>query len=204
MASMLRVAAWLVAAGALASACGGGAAPTLEPLGREGEAGPTVEPPDRGVATLKLISTEFRLGHPIPAQYTCDGEGISPPLYWSAVPGETEAFTLIMDDPDAGGFVHWVLYDIDPSRASLVKGAGAVGSGALAASGIPGQNSFGDLGYGGPCPPDTDPAHTYQFFIYALDQKLGLEPGASANAVVEAIQGHVLGVAQVNTSYRRR
>ena len=72
---------------------------------------------------LKFSSFPFNPGESIPAEYTCDGEDVSPPLEWSGVPEDTESFALIVDDPDAPGrtFVHWVCFNIPGDRTRLVR-----------------------------------------------------------------------------------
>ncbi|HZJ72706.1 MAG TPA: YbhB/YbcL family Raf kinase inhibitor-like protein, partial [Planctomycetota bacterium] len=50
--------------------------------------------------SLVLSSPAFAEGQPIPAAYTCDGPGRSPPLSWSGAPPGTQSFVLIVDDPD--------------------------------------------------------------------------------------------------------
>src|SRR5580658_2995299 len=98
-------------------------------------------------AQFRLIVEGLPNGGSIPARFTCDapGGGVSPALRWSGEPAGTQSFALIMDDPDAQDFVHWLLWDIPPSVHSLNEGAKS--------DGIPGMTSFGDRGYGGPCPP---------------------------------------------------
>src|SRR5437867_3804634 len=60
-------------------------------------------------STFTLTSPEFGEGQSIPRRYACDGDDVSPPLAWSGSPGDTAAFVLVMDDPDASGFIHWVV-----------------------------------------------------------------------------------------------
>jgi len=65
-----------------------------------------------------------------------------------------------------------------------------------------GMTGFGRVGYGGPCPP-TGPAHHYLFSLYALDQPLGLNAGASKRQVLDAMQGHILAQGQLTGVYKR-
>lgn len=51
--------------------------------------------------TIALESSAFEDGGSIPPRHTADGEGLSPPLSWSAAPPGAEAFVLIVEDPDA-------------------------------------------------------------------------------------------------------
>lgn len=115
---------------------------------------------------MNLTSRAFGGGDAIPAEHTCDGADTSPPLAWTDVPDGVAAFALLVTDPDAGGFVHWVLADIPADARELPAGEGD-------ALGVPGANGFGDTGWGGPCPPSGE--HRYEFRLYALSERIGLE-----------------------------
>jgi hypothetical protein len=150
--------------------------------------------------TMKLTSTSFQEGSRIPAKFTCNGAGISPQLTWSAPPAGTVSFALIVTDPDAprGTFVHWVLYDLPAETRALPEGLPRQ----LADGGRQGRNDFGDLGYGGPCPPPGSPHH-YIFTLYALDAKLNLPVGATRAQVEAALQGHILAQGELVGLYNR-
>jgi hypothetical protein len=150
---------------------------------------------------MKLTSTSFQ-GSQIPARYTCDGAGDSPQLAWSAPPAGTASFALIVTDPDAPGrtFVHWVLYDLPAETRTLPDGLPAQGE--VAGGGRQGRNDFGNLGYGGPCPPGHSP-HRYVFTLYALDAKLNLPAGATRAQVEAAMKGHTLASGQLVALYNR-
>jgi len=141
--------------------------------------------------TMNLTSTSFSEGSPIPAKFTCNGVGVSPQLAWNAPPAGTVSLALIVTDPDAPGgtFVHWVLYGLPAETQELPEGVPTQGQ--LADGSRQGRNDFGDLGYGGPCPPRGAPHH-YIFTLYALDAKLNLPVGATRAQVEAAMQGHVL------------
>jgi len=138
--------------------------------------------PPAAPETLRLTSPAFAPGAAIPPRFTCDGEGVSPPLQWGDVPSNARALALLVEDPDAPGgtFVHWTLFDISPRVAGVA--AGRVPAGARE-----GKSSFGDRGYGGPCPPEDDEPHRYVFLLYALRSMLGLSAGASPDDVRAAI-----------------
>lgn len=151
---------------------------------------------------FELTSTAFAQGDPIPAKYTCDGQDISPPLGWSDPPEGTRSFALINDDPDApvGTWDHWVIYNLPSETRSLPE---AVSSDAELPDGSRnGQNSWRRLGYGGPCPPSG--THRYFFKLYALDTALGLDPGAGKQQVLTAMEGHILGQAELMGVYSRQ
>ncbi len=146
--------------------------------------------------TVQLTSSAFVEGASIPRQYTCDGVNISPALTWTGTPEETKSIALIVDDPDApaGTWVHWVLYDLPSNLASLPEGVQGIGT--------QGINDFRKTNYGGPCPPRGS-MHRYLFKIYALDDNLSLEPGASKAALEKAMQGHILAQGQLMGIYSR-
>ena len=144
-----------------------------------------------------LTSPAFADGAPIPVQYTCDGEDRSPRLTWTGAPSGTRSFALVVDDPDApkGTFTHWVVYDLPGDLAELDE---------RSTRGTQGRNSFGRSGYGGPCPPPRDEPHRYRFKLIALDVPTLALRQATREALEAAIDGHVLGTAQLVGHYRRQ
>ena len=150
---------------------------------------------------MNLESQAFNANEMIPSQYTCDGEEISPELHWDAPPTGTQSLALIVDDPDAPGqtFVHWVVYDIPPETRQLPQGIPAQEP--LPKGGTQGKNDFGNLGYGGPCPPSG--IHRYFFKLYALDRTLKLDAGATKEQLQAAMSGHILANAELIGRYAR-
>jgi Raf kinase inhibitor-like YbhB/YbcL family protein len=96
--------------------------------------------------------------------------------------------------------VHWVYFDLPKDTRELAEGDGAPVPGGPAP--LHGRNDFGNLGYGGPCPPQ-GPAHRYFFKLYALDAPLGLSEGATKADVEAAMQDHVIAEAQLMGTYAR-
>jgi len=157
-----------------------------------------MENPDHGDAdSLSLSSPEFADGGVIPRRYTCDGDDVSPPLSWSGAPADAASLALIMDDPDARGWVHWVVYDITTSATGSLPAGWA----ASADASPQGTNGWGRLGYGGPCPPSG--THRYAFRLVALDRELALPGAPTAREVLDAAAGHILGEASLTGTYRR-
>src|SRR5262245_65225661 len=97
---------------------------------------------------LDVTSSAFEPDGLIPSKYTCDGEGISPPLEWSNVPDAARSVAVLVDDPDAehGMFVHWLVTDLPPSVHRLLEG------GALPHEAFVGESDAGTASYYGPCP----------------------------------------------------
>jgi Raf kinase inhibitor-like YbhB/YbcL family protein len=145
---------------------------------------------------MELSSSAFKSGQTIPQRYTCEGADVSPPLNWHGTPSETQALVLICDDPDAPRrpFAHWVLYDLPATVTQLEEDVPR--DARLAWGGVQGRNSSGKVGYVGPCPP-RGPAHHYYFRLYALDEALGLSAGATREQVVDRMEGHILGRAEL-------
>ena len=151
---------------------------------------------------MKLASTAFREGQPIPTIHSCDGEGRSPPLSWTEVPVETRSFALIVDDPDAprGTWIHWVMFNLPADAVELAPGVPRTPE--LKSGARQGVNDSGDVGYGGPCPPRGGP-HRYYFRLYALDCTLNLRPGINRSDVDHAMSGHVLAESILMGTYQR-
>ena len=147
------------------------------------------------MGNFKLTSTAFSDGDEIPRECGYKNGNITPPLTISGIPAGTKSLSIIMDDPDAMGavgkvWVHWVAWNIDPTIEldDVVDHLS-----------IEGMTDFGEVGYGGPAPPDK--RHTYVFKLYALDSELDL-PGKSTKADVEkAMEGHIIEQTQLTGTY---
>ena len=142
---------------------------------------------------LQLTSPAFSHGDEIPRKCGYKNGNSSPPLtIHMGESSDTKSLSLIMDDPDAMGavgkvWVHWVTWNIAPAEPNGLFG---VGWNTKFNGAIEGMTDFGEVGYGGPAPPDK--RHTYVFKLYALDTKLDL-PDKSAKADVEkAMEGHII------------
>jgi Raf kinase inhibitor-like YbhB/YbcL family protein len=153
------------------------------------------------VKSMLLESSAFSNEAQIPSRYTCDGENLSPSLHWSELPEGTQSVALVMDDPDAPlqTFVHWVVYNLPPTVSELSEGAGVKNSPSTGM--VVGKNDFGNIGYGGPCPPRG--THRYYFKLYALDRQLTLSAGATKSQLERAMERHVLAQAVLIGHYRR-
>lgn len=150
------------------------------------------------MAPFTLTSTAFHAGGSIPSRFTCDGADVSPGLEWNGVPSGTAALVLVVDDPDAHGFVHWLVLDIDPSLGPALS----QGISTSAKTPRQGINDFGRVGWGGPCPPSG--THRYVFTLYALAGPLGLAGAPRAAAVRSALaRAVVTGKAVLEARYRR-
>jgi hypothetical protein len=149
------------------------------------------------MTSLILESNAFENGKKIPKKYGYKNSNISPPLKIRGIPQNTKSLALIMDDPDAMGavgkiWVHWILWNIAPDTTEIKENLIPLGS-------IVGKTDFGEIGYGGPAPPDKE--HTYIFKLYALDDKLTLNEGASKADVEKSMKSHILAEARLEGKY---
>jgi Raf kinase inhibitor-like YbhB/YbcL family protein len=144
---------------------------------------------------LSLSSPAFDAGAPIPQRYTCDGRDSSPPLRWSHVPQRARSLAIRLQDPDAPGgvFTHWLLWNLSPRTRGIP---------AQVNRSTQGRNSFGRIGYSGPCPPQGS-THHYVFTLFALDRKLELSRGSSPSRFHAAIGGHVVSRGTLVGTYGR-
>jgi Raf kinase inhibitor-like YbhB/YbcL family protein len=156
--------------------------------------------------TLTLTSPVFQHNGEIPSRFTCDDADVSPPLSWSGLPPGTKSLVLIVDDPDAPDpaapkmtWVHWVLYNIPSNTQGLPEGVSKPG---LPHGTREGTNDFKRTAYGGPCPPVG--RHRYFHKLYALDAVLPSLDRPSKRDVVAAMEGHLLGQAELIGTYQRR
>ena len=180
---------WVVAVGVAAvlgavSGCGG-------------DSGGFGVPAPSASERVGLTSSAFTDGGTIPRRYTCDGQDLSPPLAFSGVPAHTTGLALLVEDPDApnGTFTHWLVWNIDPHTAQLAAGRTPAGA-------TQGRNGFKKDTYGGPCPPKGKPHH-YVFTVYAVDKRLALPSGATAEDLKRALNGHVLASGTLTGRYGR-
>jgi len=150
---------------------------------------------------IEIKSSAFEEGGMIPKKYTCDGADFSPPLSWTSVPEGTKTIALICDDPDApmGTWVHWVLFNLPADVKELPENLSSEMN--LDNRAMQGVNDFGNIGYGGPCPPGG--THRYYFKFYALDTELRLQAGATKKELLKTMEGHILAEGQLMGRYKR-
>jgi len=147
--------------------------------------------------TLTLKSNAFDNGGIIPKKYGYKHGNNSPPLKISDIPENTSSLALIMDDPDAIGavgkvWVHWVVWNIDPNNTEFQENS-------IPSNCIEGETDFGEIGYGGPAPPDKE--HTYIFKLYALDKKLENSKGSIKKQIEDAMNDHIIAETKLEGRY---
>jgi Raf kinase inhibitor-like YbhB/YbcL family protein len=146
---------------------------------------------------LVLESSSFSNGGEIPIKYGYKNGNISPPLKIGGIPQETKSLALIMDDPDAMGavgkvWVHWLIWNIEPSITEILEDTSPSNS-------VEGKTDFGEIGYGGPAPPDK--RHTYVFKLFALNSKIDLPKGSTKDQLEKAIKDKILSEATLKGTY---
>lgn len=139
--------------------------------------------------------------------FGCEGGNVSPSLHWKNVPAGTKSFAVTVYDPDAptgSGWWHWVAFNIPADLTSIPKGAGDPRLKRMPAGSIQSRTDFGKPGYGGPCPPEGDKAHRYQFTVYALKtDQLPLDESAPAAMVGFYLHQKLLQTAVLEANYGR-
>ncbi len=149
------------------------------------------------MGNFTLESEAFDNGEVIPRKYGYKNGNQSPPLNISGIPENTLSLALIMDDPDAMAavgkvWVHWVLWNINPSTTELKENS-------IPSDCLEGKTDFGEIGYGGPAPPDKE--HTYIFKLYALDQKLDADKSSTKKQIEKAMNNHIIAETKLEGRY---
>lgn len=154
------------------------------------------------LSKMQLESAAFKPGGMIPRKHTGEDVDVSPELSWDTIPENTKSFAVVCHDPDAPkieeghyGYVHWVLYNIPGTVASLPEGVEGYTTGI---------NDSGKNGYMGPMPPQGHGPHFYYFMVFALDETLDLPAGLTLWQLLEKIEPHVLGMNRLIGRYERK
>jgi Raf kinase inhibitor-like YbhB/YbcL family protein len=157
------------------------------------------------MATITIESSAFGHGEALDKRYATDGQNVSPDLEWFDVPENAKELVLMVEDPDgsAGNFSHWLVYNISPSVTMFPEGIEPTLRPGKVAGVLQGKNSFCKLGYGGPYPFPGSGVHHYHFRLFALDERLNLEPGLFKEEVQKAMYGHVIAKGDLIGTYER-
>ncbi len=138
--------------------------------------------------------------------FGCEGDNVSPQLSWQGAPAGTQAFAIMVYDPDAptgSGWWHWQVVNIPADVSSLPLGAGTPGSNKLPKGSVQIENDYGVKGFGGACPPPKHGAHRYQFTVHALSKKLELPDNASGALTGYLVNAHSLASSTIVPLYKR-
>lgn len=142
-------------------------------------AGPTTSVASTAAPAMTL-TLPWAEGAAIDARFTCKGDNVSPPISWDHVPIGTEQLALSVVDPDAGGFVHWVIGGLSPASSSIPEGA-------VPDNAVQARNGAGTVGYTGPCPPSG--THRYVFTLYALSGEVAVARGEEGRTALDVLEG---------------
>ncbi|UZK65025.1 YbhB/YbcL family Raf kinase inhibitor-like protein [Sphingomonas sp. M1-B02] len=156
--------------------------------------------------SLHLASPAFANGGRLPERFTADGEGVSPPLFWTGVPDGTERLALIVEDPDAPApapLVHAVVWDLPGHEGELKEGAiRRDGAGSSDGTDV-GRNSYLGEGWLAPDPPTGHGEHHYAFQLFALGAGPDVGDTPGRGAIVAAMAGRVLAAGLLTGTYSR-
>lgn len=158
------------------------------------------------VGSFTTTSQDLIHGEHMPMTFAHPGAGgqnVSPHLVWSGFPAETRSFTVTCFDPDAptpSGFWHWLVVNLPSSVTELSQGAASV---QLPGSAFALRNDYGEVGYGGPYPPEGDRPHRYFFVVHAVDvAALDLTTDSSAAYASFNLAFHTLARAIITPTFR--
>ena len=147
-------------------------------------------------------------GDRIPLKYVyklCGGDNISPEVIWTHFPKETKSFALTMFDPDAPtdhGWWHWMVVNIPVDINRIPQGAGNPEN-KYFEIGLQTINDYGEIGYGGPCPPP-GPAHRYIITVYALSvEGFNVERNINPHVLAKYIQEYTIDKDSQMSLYKR-
>ena len=136
----------------------------------------------------------FLPGESLPTPLTCEGEDLAPVVTWQNVPSDAQQLALSMTDPDADGFVHWLVVGLDPLIAGVDGADLPAGATVL-------RNGDGEAAWAGPCPSAGDPAHDYVFTLYALADTAAVDTAGEPAAVLSDLAGTSLATTTVAGTY---
>jgi hypothetical protein len=151
---------------------------------------------------LKLTSSAFSDGGEIPRECGYKHGNKVPSLKIECAYTRIKRLALIMDDPDAMGavgkvWVHWIVWNIESEALKQFQYSASQTPEILLST--TGMTDFGEVGYGGPAPPDK--RHTYVFKLYALDSILDLPEGSTKSELEKAMEGHIIEQTQLTGTY---
>jgi Raf kinase inhibitor-like YbhB/YbcL family protein len=159
-----------------------------------------------GVARIEVSSLAFADHGPIPALYTADGEGISPPLAWKGLPDTTGSLALIVEDadsPTSEPLVHAIAVDIDPQLTGVTEGQLTSASGSAGPALHLGRNSYLQTAWLPPDPPPGHGVHRYAFQLFALIPGKPFSRSPGRHELVEAIEARAVASGCLIGTYQR-
>jgi hypothetical protein len=127
------------------------------------------------------------VGSILPARYTCDGQDVSPPLEWGAVPATTKELVFFIlglkPNPATGRYkftVEWALAGVKPALHKL--SAGEVPKGAHVGTATDGKRRYSVC-------PAKHTSEQFQFAVYAVPASTSILPRFSGPRILGLIAG---------------
>ncbi|KQV86726.1 YbhB/YbcL family Raf kinase inhibitor-like protein [Rhizobacter sp. Root1221] len=160
----------------------------------------------QGAGALTVASLAFTDHAPIPADYTADGAGVSPPLQWTGVPPQAASVVVIVEDADAPTpqpLVHAIVVGLDGANGSLAPGALPSPGHDPMADVTAGRNSYLQASWLPPDPPPGHGTHRYVFQVFALEAGARLDGTPGRSAVLDALREHGLAGGYLVGTYER-
>jgi Raf kinase inhibitor-like YbhB/YbcL family protein len=132
---------------------------------------------------MKVISTSFNYRETIPAKNLynldgCTGQNKNPQISIYNFPKETQTFAIIMEDIDAGNYLHWLVSNISYKHNIIPEDY-------IFPENITIENQYGSKSYGGPCPPVGDGTHRYYIHVYAVNKNITNNPTTKNDLMTE-------------------
>jgi hypothetical protein len=158
-----------------------------------------------GVARIEISSLAFADHAPIPALYTADGEGVSPPLSWRGVPPGATTLALIVEDADSPTpepLVHAIAVDIDRDRDELAEGDLREDDEQDPAVNL-GRNSYLRQAWLPPDPPPGHGVHRYAFQLFALVDGEPFSAAPGRDELEKAIRERAIASGSLIGTYER-
>ncbi|MGH8798513.1 MAG: YbhB/YbcL family Raf kinase inhibitor-like protein [Caldimonas sp.] len=158
-----------------------------------------------GMGAIEVRSLAFADHAPIPAQYSADGAGISPPLQWAGVPSAAASLLLIVEDADAPTpqpLVHAIVVGLPAQDGALAEGA--LDSADREGAGYRlGRNSYLQPAWMALDPPPGHGVHRYAFQLFALRAGAEFSAAPGRDEVVEALAAHAIASGCLIGTYER-
>lgn len=157
------------------------------------------------MSDLSIRTSAFTHGETIPEKFTKDGADVSPELTIGGAPDDAASLAVIVDDPDAPDttFTHWLIWNLPPDTVEIPEDVPTTETISTLGDASQGRNDFGDVGYGGPRPPEGHGPHEYRFRLFAVDERLDLSPGLPRRELADAFDGHVIAEDRFSGFYER-
>jgi len=113
---------------------------------------------------MKIASDAFM----IDKKYSMINDNLSIPISIEDISSDAKSIVVLFHDLDLNSnqWVHWIMVDIPVTTTCIKEGVSKTIN--IPDGSIELKNSFGNIGYDGPCPPESDDAHEYELSIFVM------------------------------------